>query len=339
MSTSSTSTRILRGFSRAGKLAELRLKRLYRRNRALRFAAMVADSLLWTAIIGVWIWMFYWAGQITSFCSFHVPTQSMTPTVLPGDYGIVNKWRLGARIFDIKKAVAGERVTIYRLPGYGRIEHGEIAVFNDPLAAPDSIGLNLRRYYCKRIIGLPGDTLSIVDGHYKVAGYDGPLCPISAEDNMGYLVRAMEKGAPKMVALKAWPYDSIVGWTVMDYGPLVIPARGTRIPIDRTTALVYGRYIEWERGDGKRPCWSEADSCVMIDGQPLTEYIFKENYYFAAGDRVENSADSRYWGIVPEPMIVGVAWRLWDSTDHSTGRRRHSRIGRHLGPLEASARL
>ncbi len=58
MSTSSTSTRILRGFSRAGKLAELRLKRLYRRNRALRFAAMVADSLLWTAIIGVWIWMF-----------------------------------------------------------------------------------------------------------------------------------------------------------------------------------------------------------------------------------------------------------------------------------------
>ena len=172
------STRILRGFPRAGKLSPSSVSNgSTAAIRALRFAAMVADSLLWTAIIGVWIWMFYWAGQITSFCSFLCTHTVDDPTVLPGDCGIVNKWRLGARIFDIKKAVAGERVTIYRLPRLWQDRTWRDSGVQRSLAAPDSIGLNLRRYYCKRIIGLPGDTLSIVDGHYKVAGYDGLCAP------------------------------------------------------------------------------------------------------------------------------------------------------------------
>ena len=39
--------------------------------------------------------------QVTSFTSFRVPSLSMYPTLIPGDYILVNKWLMGARIFDI----------------------------------------------------------------------------------------------------------------------------------------------------------------------------------------------------------------------------------------------
>ena len=39
--------------------------------------------------------------QVTSFTSFRVPSPSMYPTLIPGDCILVNKWLMGARIFDI----------------------------------------------------------------------------------------------------------------------------------------------------------------------------------------------------------------------------------------------
>ena len=47
----------------------------------------------------------------------------------------------------------------------------------------------------------------------------------------------------------------------------------------------------------------------------ILEYRFRENYYFMGGDNMENSEDSRYWGLLPEPYIVGVATRIWMSVD------------------------
>ena len=70
-----------------------------------------------------------------------------------------------------------------------------------------------------------------------------------------------------------------------------------------------------------------------IDGTPtdagrhlIREYTFKENYYFTAGDNGLNSRDSRYWGPVPEPFIVGVASRIWKSVDKYTGEWRSDRF-------------
>lgn len=52
---------------------------------------------------------------------------------------------------------------------------------------------------------------------------------------------------------------------------------------------------------------------IFLGKEPVKEYIFKKNYYFAAGDNVMNSGDSRYWGLVPEEFIVGVAVCVWKS--------------------------
>ncbi len=264
----------------------------------------------------------YWLLQVTTCCSFHAPTESMTPTILPGDEGIVNKWKLGARIFDIPGAIKGDRVRVYRLPGYGRIERNDIAVFNYPLTGKDTVGMNMRKYYCKRIVAIPGDTLEIRDCRYIVRGCDEPLGYVAAQRKLSQRIGGASNGNDR-ICHEAWPYDTVMGWSIQNLGPLVIPRKGMKIAMTRENTLLYGRYIAWEQQTSP-PVWQ--DGQAMINGKALKEYTFVENYYFTAGDRAENSADSRYWGLLPEPMIVGVADFIWDSKDPATGERRWDRI-------------
>jgi len=264
----------------------------------------------------------YWLLQITTCCSFHAPTESMAPAILPGDYGLVNKWKIGARIFDIPKAIAGQKVKVHRLPGYGTIKRNDIVVFNYPLLGKDTIGMNMRTYYCKRIIAIPGDTMEIRDCRYQVRGENQSLGNVTAQIELNrWLQRA--DCPEKQICLYTWPYDTIMGWTISDFGPLVIPKKGTKIVMTRENVVIYGRYIAWEK-QCDAPVWYK--NAAWIDNNRIITYKFCENYYFAAGDAVANSADSRYWGLLPEPMIVGTADFLWDSKEPETGKRRWSRI-------------
>ena len=72
--------------------------------------------------------------------------------------------------------------------------------------------------------------------------------------------------------------------------------------------------IEWEQ---KKKLTLHGDS-VLLGDSVIHNYRFCENYYFVSGDKIENSLDSRYWGLLPEPFIVGRAWRIWKSIDRST---------------------
>ena len=57
----------------------------------------------------------------------------------------------------------------------------------------------------------------------------------------------------------------------------------------------------------------QADGIVLIDGQPSTEYTFSQNYYWMMGDNRHGSADSRFWGFVPEDHVSGCATFTWFS--------------------------
>ena len=267
-------------------------------------------------IMGVMV-VLYWVLQVTTTCSFHIPSGSMTPTLFPDESGLVNKWKMGARIFNILDAANGKPYEITRLPGYGCLERGDVIVFNYPYSNnnDDSIAMNLSQYYCKRAVGIPGDTLEIIDGFYRVRGCPDTLGVAVEQELLRRYMTDHAREDPDISRWRSWmrfhPRDSLIQWTIKDMGPLLIPREGTVINLDRRNWLLYRRYIEWETG--KKLEWQ--DSISVINGSPLKEYRFKENYCFAAGDHVIDSRDSRYFGLVPEKFIVGTAGILWKTKD------------------------
>ena len=92
--------------------------------------------------------------------------------------------------------------------------------------------------------------------------------------------------------------------------------------MDSTAVKLYRKLIEWEQ---KKPLVRKENKVYLGDSL-IKEYRFEENYYFVGGDNMEYSEDSRYWGVLPEPYIVGVATRIWKSVDKFTEKIRWDRV-------------
>ena len=270
-----------------------------------------ADRLL-TLAFGICVLAVVWVlVQVTSFTSFRVPSPSMYPTLVPGDYILVNKWLMGARIFDLWEAVEDKEVPIYRLPGIRKVKRNDVLVFHYPYPHKnDSLSMDMLLYYVKRCIALPGDTVEIRKGCYWING--------TRKDKRW--VRMDTRPEPAWEDEKQW--NTALGWTVQQLGPLLVPARGQEVVMDTLAAKMYGRLIAWEQ---KKPL-TVCDGNVCLGDSLIRTYCFKENYYFMGGDNLDNSNDSRYWGLVPEPYIVGVATRLWKSVAPQSEKIRWNRI-------------
>ena len=186
---------------------------------------------LWTEYIVPILWgmgiflalVALWAGmKILVLGYFPVPTSSMRPSIVPGDVVFVNKLRLGPRTFRNLDFLDSDTIPVenIRLPGYGEIERNDVIVFNYPYADSWSKArFNYKAFYVKRCLGLPGDTLSIVNGFYKVAGCDLPLGNLRDQKRLS---RTPLENLPLSISRADRPN----GWTIKDFGPLYIPREG-----------------------------------------------------------------------------------------------------------------
>ena len=291
---------------------------------------------------------------------------------------------------DIKSYVEWIKLPYYRFAGFKNVEHNDVVVFNYP--AGDTVStrfqsnasyyslvkkygrnrvwtdkrnfgeivvrpVDKRENYVKRCIGLPGDTLKIINRQvylngkkttnpkelqyqYHVTTNGSSINPKILDklditesyrgnkpgEFVFLLTEKSKKELGKLPIVKnievfndpandwkpeTFPFDSAYRWNRDNYGPLYIPKKGVPINLTIKNLAIYRRLIQTYEGNKL----VVKDGKIFINGKQTTTYTPKLNYFWMMGDNRHNSADSRYWGFVPEDHIVGRPEFIWLSLD------------------------
>lgn len=315
---------------------------------ALIFAVIVASLIRWS-----------------TFEAFTIPTPSMERSLLVGDYLFVNKFNYGPRIpntilqiplthqkiwgTNIPSYLNWIQLPYYRFPGLSKIERNDVVVFNYPKEMDRPI--DLKTYYVKRCVGLPGDTLNIMNTKLNVNNkpFDNKIdlqhryflktdqfinkrifrrYNISnySKSVSGYYIHCNKETAKKLknenfidnvkIQILSIDESSYSVFPNVDEIKWNIDFYGPLVIPKKGMKIILNEknikiYSSTIMDYEKNSDIRLEDGIILLGKETLEEYTFNQNYYFMMGDNRHNSEDSRFWGFVPEDHIVGEASFIW----------------------------
>ena len=202
-----------------------------------------------------------------AFEPFKIPSGSMLPTLEVGDLILVNKWVWGLRL----------PVVHTKLTEGSPVQRGDVMVFRYP--PKPSVD------YIKRVVGLPGDTVSYLNKKLVINGNEIEKIPV--ENYLGVREQHSETGSVSAQPLQFEQYREQLG--THTHMILNDPARPAGIPVVENFSM--------QESCNYSP---EGVTCKVPEG-----------HYLMLGDNRDDSYDSRFWGFVPERNIVGKAVVVW----------------------------
>lgn len=237
--------------------------------------------------------------RILVFSPFSIPSESMLPRLMNGDYLLAAKWPYGYSNYSLPFDAGLPEGRIFA----GAPDRGDIVIFKHPIDKTD---------YIKRVVGLPGDTVSVIGGQVVINGDF-----VAKEEIDRFEVPVSQN------TFCAWGAEEIVR-------------------ADGTQACQYRRFRE-TLPSGRT---YEVLDWGLTQGDNIRPVIVPEGHMFVMGDNRDNSRDSRFEatsgdavGIVSQDLLVGRASFIIWSTDGSAewikpwtwfSSARWSRIGRTI---------
>ncbi|NCN40231.1 signal peptidase I [bacterium] len=228
---------------------------------------------------------------------YKIPSGSMIPTLLIGDHILVSK-----SAYDLRVPFTNIQFAKVSEP-----KRGDVIVFTYPNYEDDPTYRDT--FFIKRLIGLPGDKISIVRGEISING----------EAVVKTLVDSKESGLPGYLATteKAPNYS---------FNSRSVDIYQERLPGSRESHILQHYTFELEQLDDAVKMWKvlyqaecmevgkailnrdASDSRMM---NQICEFTVPDDHYFGMGDNRDGSSDSRAWGFIPRSLLKGKALFIW----------------------------